>query len=80
MMADYEYQFAVLLQQRLKSKIQGGIYVTVAVDELIVKVIRDETIDFKYSFYVVFKIYFLNNCLIIYNNNYVHRFIVINFD
>ena len=50
MMADYEYQFAVFLQQRLKSKIQGGIYVTVAEDELIVKVIRDETIDFKYSF------------------------------
>lgn len=50
MMADYEYNFAILLQQKLKTKIHGGVYITVDEDELIVKIIRDDAIDFKWSF------------------------------
>lgn len=49
-MAGYEYDFAILLQQKLKTKIYGGIYVTVLEDdELLVKVVRDGVVDFKWS-------------------------------
>lgn len=50
MMADYEYTFAVALQQKLKNKIQGAIHVCVVdTDELIVKITRNGVIDFKVS-------------------------------
>lgn len=47
MMKEYEYLFAMSLQQKLKHRIVGRIYVTVdPYDELIVKIKNDE-VEFK---------------------------------
>ena len=50
-MLDYEYLFSTNLHAKLKERIQGGIYVKVNRDDiLVVKIKRHDENNFEYSF------------------------------